>query len=263
MTHTMALSFPKSGRTWLEVMTAKAQSLASGLPVETFLAGNLDVPGLRGRGLPVIEFGHGPENRRITADADFPGEIYGGRRVALLVRDPRDVLVSYSHYERYRYKRFGGDPDDFARRRPTGDPAADARWGLQPILNWMNTWARRRDELGAFLLLRYEDIHLDAARALGSLLDFAGIEASPSVIRESVEYGRFENMRRLEQSDTLGWHGLAGADHANGFKTRRGEVGSHRDELTPETVAWIDHELAERLDPLYACYLAPRGAVRA
>ncbi|MFI4898457.1 MAG: sulfotransferase domain-containing protein [Phycisphaerales bacterium JB059] len=258
MTYTQALSFPKSGRTWVEVMAAKAQSLTSGLPVESFLAGKLDADALRRAGLPVLEFGHGREKRRITGDGAFPVDVYRGVRVALLVRDPRDVVVSRYHYERHQHHRFDADLESFIRFQPGADPEANARWGLGPIINWMNAWARHRAVLGAFHLMRYEDIHRDPAASLGALLRFARIDAPPDAIAQAVEYGRFDNMRALERSNTLRWPGLPNAPRPEGLKTRRGVAGGFREELPGDLVAWLDDQIEARLDPFFDCYRAPQ-----
>jgi hypothetical protein len=259
MTYTHALSFPKSGRTWVEIMAARAQSIVSGRPIEAFLAGRLDAHALRRDGLPVLEFGHGRKKRLITGDGAFPVEVYRGERVALLVRDPRDVVVSRYHYERHQHHRFDADLESFIRFQPGADPEANARWGLGPIINWMNAWARHRDVLGAFHLMRYEDIHRDPSAELSALLRFAQIDAPDTAVAQAVEYGRFENMRALERSNTLNWGGLPNASRPEGLKTRRGLVGGHRNELGADLIRWLDDQIDERLDPYFDCYRSPQA----
>lgn len=256
MNRTLALSFPKSGRTWVELMAAKAQSLRSGLPVQAFLAGNLDPNRIRAAGLPILEFGHAKEKRRITGVADFPRDAYADQRVALLVRDPRDVLVSRYYYERFQHARFHDTLEDFVRYEATDDPEAAARWGLKPILNWMNAWAANRDSLQDFLLLTYEGFHEDTPASLKALLRFAGIHVDPATLAAAVEYAGFDNMRALEESNELNWQGLPNAPTTNGKKTRRGVVGAHRTELSEELARWLDDRIQRALDPFYAQYRA-------
>ena len=77
-------------------------------------------------------------------------------------------------------------------------------------------------------------------------------EVSMETIREAVTFGRFDNMRRLEQQNSLASERLqpANPDDPESYKTRRGRVGGFTDYLSPEEIAYIVTK-RRQLPPFY------------
>ena len=97
--------------------------------------------------------------------------------------------------------------------------------------------------------------------SLRSALDF--LEAAPvrdDVLRSAVEFGRFENMQRLEREATFDAHNkrlvARHPDDPNSYKTRKGEVGGYRDYLAAEEIAYLEERIAA-LQPRELGYLEP------
>ena len=63
---------------------------------------------------------------------------------------------------------------------------------------------------------------------------------------DAVEYGSFDHMRELEEAEAFGSEKLRPGRRGDvdTYKTRRGKVGGHRDELTAEQIARLDRMLA-------------------
>ncbi|MBK7406569.1 MAG: sulfotransferase domain-containing protein [Phycisphaerales bacterium] len=253
------VSFPKSGRTWVELMVASVRATATGADVRSFLAGP-DKPAAAGPGDLRIEFSHGHDKDRVSRGLGFSRDMYRARMVCLLVRDPRDVVVSSYYYERYQHARFSGSLAEFLRHDPASTPPGSkaARYGLLPILHWMNAWAANRDTPAGFHLARYEDFKRDTSGELARLCAFLGLPAEPEIIAAAVEFGSFDSMRRMELSGELAWHGLPSAKDPRGLKTRQGRAGAYRDAMTPDDIRWLDDVIASRLDPFFDCYRAPQ-----
>lgn len=252
----LVVSFPKSGRTWVEMMVAKVRSLQTGREVRDFLA-DLDRPAASGPGGARIEFTHGKDNHRICRGLGFTREVYDGRTVALVVRDPRDVLVSFYYYERFGdAPSFSGSLGEFLRFDPSSAPEGSraARYGVRAILHWMNAWAANRDVPERLHVASYEDFHHDTKSELARLCAFLGLTTSPEMIDSAVQFGSFDNMRRLELSRALQWHGLRASDDRRGLKTRRGEVGAARAELAPDDADWLDEVISRNLHPFFDRY---------
>jgi len=252
------VSFPKAGRTWLRVMMAVAEAGARGEAPERVVQEWLGSEAPRLNGAPVL-FTHGlsvPVDELAAAMSLFLAYI-GDRRRIFLVRDPRDTVVSYYFQETTRRRRRAlpesTSLDSFVRH---------ADYGIERILLFNQACsASLRDDPGPALLLAYEDLHSDAMGSLRSVLDF--LEAAPEgddVLRSAVEYGRFENMQRLERRGSFQAHNrrlvARHPDDPESYKTRRGEVGGYRDYLSAEEIAYLEERIAA-LQPPELGYLEP------
>jgi sulfotransferase family protein len=115
-----------------------------------------------------------------------------------LVRDPRDVAVSFSHHS-------GTSIDDAIKLMNAADGAlADSRKGLatqlrQKLLGWsghVTSWLDQTDV--PVHLLRYEDLKASPVERFGAALHFAGRAATHEEIRRAVRHTDFAELRRQE-----------------------------------------------------------------
>jgi hypothetical protein len=231
-------SYPKSGRTWLRVLLGKALCLGYALHEELLL----DTPALtRAAGVPETGFSHCGADLREGASAVTPADIdpLAGKRVVLLVRDPRDVLVS-SYFEATRRSfvfgerplQFEGTLSQFVR-----SPVLGAR----KLASFNRAWVRAGPRPKR-LLVRYEDLHADPAASLRRVLAFLGAgRVNDHQINVAVEHARIDNLRRLERGGAFADPCLQPGDprDPDSFKARRGVVGGYRDFLRPADVAYV------------------------
>ena len=210
-------SYPKSGTTWLgyliaQTMRREDDNLRLGL--NSF---NKYVPDVnlaytkRGSLAPHVELGD-PRFFLCHAayDANFPKVIY-------MIRDPRDTMVSYWHYRKFLSPDFTMSLTDFL--------SSDDHWPCdwdEHVSGWL--LSRSHPNL---LLVRYEEMHKDAAAVLQKVLEFAGLNQSTAQIEAAVEASRFENMRAAEER--FGVIGKAGDE--NERFVRKGRVGSWQEEM--------------------------------
>ena len=222
--HTCVVSFPKSGRTWLHVMLAR---LAHGAHAPFVL----DVPG--------VLFTHD--------DADKPGlplrgdfERYAGRKVVLLVRDPRDVLVSYFAHRTRRDRTYDGTLAAFVR---------EPGYGAERIAAFLAAWWQHRTVPRGFLLVRYEDLHADPRKELERLARFVGLPHGDPELEEAAAFGAFDRMVEMERAGALGDKRLRPGDAGDpeSYKVRRGEVGGWATALAPVDAAWVSGVMARAL----------------
>lgn len=172
-------------------------------------------------------------------------ERYRGRKVILLVRDPRDTIVSL-HLQVTRRWKVRSDT-------PLHDFIWQPRGSFRTMIRFYNIWAENRD-VPELLLLRYEDIHADTAGSLRKLLDFSGLEEIPdSLIEESVEFNRIDALRRREKSGEYQSSRLrpGNASDPESFKARKGKIGGFVDYLDPEDIARMTEVIREEMDPWY------------
>ncbi|HAQ01154.1 MAG TPA: sulfotransferase, partial [Rhodospirillum rubrum] len=192
-----------------------------------------------------VETGPGLKLRKVhdrywhtpSGDAVFPAPV--SRGAVYLVRDPRDVALSFAHHR-------GSTLDEAIAT--LADPAAilsapgnrHRRQLAQPLGDWSGhvlSWLDQPDI--PVLPLRYEDLLTDPARGLRAVADHLGIAHAPRTIKAAIDATRFETLRAQEM--------------ARGFKERQvgstapffrqGVAGGWRRDLAPAQAARIlaDH----------------------
>ena len=231
--HTCVVSFPKSGRTWLHVMLAR---LARGARAPFVL----DVPG--------VLFTHDDADKpEQPLRADF--DRYATRKVVLLVRDPRDVLVSYFAHRTRRDRTYEGTLAAFVR---------EPGYGAERIVTFLAAWWGHRAVPRAFLLVRYEDLHADPRKELERLARFLGLPHGDAELEEAVAFGAFDRMVERERTGAFADKRLRPGHTADpeSYKVRRGEVGGWAAALAPADAAWVNAVIARTL-PGELGYRAP------
>lgn len=207
------VGYPKSGNTWTRFLVAGA---IFGIDIE--LAPSSVVYSL------VPDVHHSHFYQRFCTPTFFkshrlPQADY--RRVIYLMRDGRDVMVSYFHHLS-AMGRGGLDIVDFIRDfKP--------RWG-----RWhehVEAWTR--NPYGAqMLIVTYEELVRSTLSQLKRICDFAGVERTDDRLQRVVESTSFEALRHHEEVDPNFRESRSWPAEARFF--RRGQVGSFRDELTQE-----------------------------
>ncbi|MGD0389338.1 MAG: sulfotransferase domain-containing protein [Tepidisphaeraceae bacterium] len=146
-----------------------------------------------------------------ACDEHLPRAIY-------VLRDPRDVMLSYWHYKKFLSKDFTLSLGEYLQ--------SDDHWPCQwdeHVSSWL--LPRRHPNL---LVVKYEQMHAQTAQVLRDVLDFAGLSCTKEQVGRAVEASRFDRMRAAEEK--FGVHGKAG-DEKERF-VRKGKTGSWRDEMT-------------------------------
>jgi hypothetical protein len=240
------ISYPKSGRTWLRLMLGKYLTKLSGVQfpelLETYELTHA-IPAIPRIG--VVHDGSGTAG--INWEAGRLKESkrrYRGSQVALLVRDPRDTVTSYYFHCCRRLKVYRGEFSSFLR---------DESYGLPKIIRFLNIWAMNRDIPRGFLLIRYEDMHLNPAGELARLLTFIGAKCDPVLVDKAAEFAGFEKMREMElqgkfMSDRLR---PGDRDDPESYKTRRGMVGTYFDYLSSSDLEYASDLIQNELSPIF------------
>src|SRR5262245_36871036 len=247
------LSFPKCGRTWLRVMLSKYI-----LDLKGQEPGDLvDVYSISKRaGLPGVTFDHEDSYCTIEGACDESLETnqtrYRNRRVAFLVRDPRDVMVSYYVYCTKRAGVYQGTISQFIR---------DSRFGIDIYLRYLQIWEANRHVPKAYQLFRYEDLRAQDVAGFTQLLEFAGIPVDEGLVRKTVEFGSFSNMQRMEAKKEFTNNILTPSDPADTetFKVRKGKIGDYASYMSSEDIAHVEARMSQML-PGYFGYVPSIGS---
>jgi hypothetical protein len=264
------LSFPKCGRTWLRLMIGRA--------LTTYY--NLDHPDILNKMVKLeslSEFDPSIPKIRVTHDDNpqwkKPDELnetkieYKDSKVILLVRDPRDVVVSSYFEKRKRLKlwentfqeRDGKDNNNYIHRvQPyQSDISTYLRedvGSFSTLVKFFNIWGFNHNVPKEFLLVRYEDIHEDPHRELQRVLKFIGVNpVSERIIDDAVKFASFNNMRSMEADGKFNARQLKPADKLDqeSYKTRRGKVGGFADYLNEDDINFLNQQMDENLMEIY------------
>lgn len=183
------VSYPKSGNTWVR-----------------FLIGNYVTGGkctFKNNHLITPDIHMNPERienldrpRFIKSHSQYEGKY---PNTVYIVRDGRDVSVSYYHYS---LKMGNVDKDlsfsGFLDMFNEGSVGPFGKWS-----DHVNGWLDHAEE--DVVITRYEDLLDDAAGELKRMLEFCGITIDEDRVDKAVEASSFERMRRLreEQQDVV------------------------------------------------------------
>lgn len=244
-TGSFVVSYPKAGRTWLRLMLATLLADLTGRPLTL----DVDRYGDSRRGIPHIFFTHDGAGLSKPGRMDGDKSFYRGKPVLLLVRDPRDILVSHYFQITRRKRRGPAVPDlDMFLRGPLG---------IDRVIAFMNGWADQRTVPGRFAVLTYEQMHQDTVGALRSTVEFFRVpNATDDRLRSAADSGVFARMQQMEADGVLDDWRLRPRDAGDpdSFKVRRGRVGGYRDDLTPEQIRYLDERIRRELSAVFSVY---------
>lgn len=217
-------SYPRSGNTWIRFLLA---DLATGARPDFPHVDRL-IPrvGLHAETADLTA-GH----RLIKTHEAYRREY---RRAVYLIRDARDVLISWYGVTR-------PDPDDLSDLDTFIDDFLTER--ASPYGCWIDHvhgWLRAR-ELGADILVcRYEELRADPATTLRQIAEFIGLTPSDDQIQRTLARNSAGAMRELERAN------VEYLRRAIGYRSTgmRGIDGTWRDVLTQQHLRAMEPMLA-------------------
>ncbi len=221
------VSYPKSGNTWTRFLIA---NLIAGR--ETVDWSNIE------HWVPDIYISRDPQLRSLSRPRYFKShEPYRPdyRRVVFIVRDPRDVAVSYFHFVRKtNMLPVDATMDDFMQKFMGGRIDPYGSWGEN-----VGSWLGARRGTPDLLLLRYEDLLSDTASQLARIAQMLQLPVDNEQLHRAVENSRADRMRELEQSQRHK-HKMLKRSRSEIPFVRTAKAGQWQTELPPEAVRQIE-----------------------
>jgi hypothetical protein len=187
----LVVLFPKSGGAWLSAMTSHL-----GFEIE------------------YTHLGSGHIRRRPYRDLSR-GRIASAQRLVGLFRDPRDLVVAGYHQCRFRARIFNGSMRQFI---------VHPNHGIEKISRFHLALAAACAAHPRSKTVTYEAMHGDAASVLVDLAAFLGRPISIAEAQAAAAANTFPQMQQRERADSA-------SEDVDMIRTRRGVVGSYRDEL--------------------------------
>ena len=233
------VSYPRSGNTWARFLIGNL--IYQDEPV-TFANIELRLPEIYFN--PDHALRRLPRPRILKSHECFQPQY---RRVIYIVRDPRDVAVSFYHHN----IKAGNIADDY----PIADfvprfinAEFDAKWG-----SWADhvlSWLRLRLNAPGFILLRYETMKQQPEAELARLAaflrncSFRRIDTSHEKLQRAVELSSPERMRALEKQQASQWV-LTRETRSDKPFVRSATAGSWKSQLPEQSVAAIESAWGE------------------
>ena len=192
---TYVVSYPRSGNTWTRFLIANLvhpDKEVSFTNIESLIP---DTSSQSNRALKATA------RPRIIKTHEYFDHRYP--KIIYIVRDPRDVALSYYDFQR-KYMQIADDyplekyVDDFVNGK-----LISIGWGTwgENVASWMYTRGKQKN----FLLLRYEDMMKDTDRELARISDFLGIPPDPQRLQRAIEHSSADRMRVLEKLEEDKW----------------------------------------------------------
>jgi hypothetical protein len=235
----MLVSYPRSGNTWMRFLLSNLRTPDSPATLD-----NLDrrIPGIYFT--PSREIARMPSPRIIKSHEYFDPRY---RKTIYVVRDPRDVAVSYYYYELRMGRADTSGVDEFAKSFVL-DRVGARWWGTWA--EHVGSWLGARQGADDFLLVRYEDLRANAFVETQRIAGFLGLGADRERAERAIAASSFDSMQVSEQ--TAGARRMDSQPAANEAIpfVRKGEVGSGREALSAESQRLIEETWAPQLAQL-------------
>lgn len=216
------VSYPKSGNTWVRFLIANYltndevidfKNLSDFCPeyeTEDFVK-------IRNKNEPMIFKSHSAFNSKF-------------KKVIYIVRDGRDVAVSYYfYYLKFIYKNKKTSFGEFFKKFNNGN----VDYGLWS--SHINEWISNKPS--QFLLIKYEDIFAKPEREIIKILNFINIKINKEKVASAINASKFEEMARIEKKQIDQISKLADSDTGISFM-RKGKIGDY--------INYFDHEMEKK-----------------
>jgi hypothetical protein len=214
------VGYPKSGNTWMQYLLAAA---FYGIDLQTApdaliqdLAPDVHFKRFYKRYFPVTFF-----KSHFLPRPDY-------RKVVYLLRDGRDAMVSYRHY----LEALCGEKLDFLKLVQSGDKFFPCKWH-EHVAQWL-----ANPHSAQMITVRYEELKKDPVSQLRRIGGFAGLACPPGVLERAAQNSSFAAMQAREAS--FAWENPQ-IPKSKPF-IRRGQIGSHQDEMPPDVREAFLHE---------------------
>lgn len=250
----LLISYPKSGRTWTRIFLAKYFSEKQNIEFRHNIISpkknqHSSVPSIyiTHMGIPdIISWHNYLKNIGIGQKIATLLHVVKRSRVILIVRDPRDVLVSYYFDSTKRSKK------DIYKKFTIKTMLRDEVYGINNIVMYMNQWHKSGSRFKNYIFIKYEDLKKDPEEEFGKIISFTHPkeEVNKKALKKTIQFSSFENMQSMERNGAIQKSYLKPSDKAdaNSYKVRKGKVGGFLEHFDEEDLLYAKRAM-EKLDP--------------
>lgn len=222
------VSYSKSGNTWLRFLLG---NLAFGDNAITFADIEQRMPSIYESTDRQMKLASRP--RYIKSHEAFHSRY---QNVIYIVRDPRDVAVSYYHYT-HKMRKMPADSvmDGFVQDFINGHVRNPEGLWADHVMSWLAMQHSRK----SFLLVRYVDLIEDPFRELSRVAAFLQLPAEKEKINRAILLSTADRMRELEKQEWKKWKLTKGSRGETPF-VRAAKANQWQTVLSPQSVMAIE-----------------------
>jgi len=225
---TFLVSFPRSGNTWTRFLVCNLINPDDPVSFARLESRIPEIYDVTDRTLRTF-----PRPRIIKSHECFDPRY---QKVIYIVRDPRDVLLSYYEFQlKRRVISEDCSLEEFLPRFIASEFEPKTGSWRDHVVSWMAT----RNGQKNFLFLRYEDMLANTLEAGTSIAGFLGVDTSSKRVARAVELSSADRMRKLEKEQSRQWKETRKTRQDKPF-VRVASSGGWRSKLPEHCVAQLE-----------------------
>lgn len=216
------VSFPRSGRTWLKIMIGLVACHNKGISSD-----NCEEERRK-----IVDATHDKTDKSLKVDyrdLKTDKKEYADKVVLLLLREPKDVVVSAWLHATKNKRIFKGSLQEYIR---------DSKFGIKKIVTFYNIWFQNRFVPKEFKVLWYEDLMWHTEERLKEVCALFGIPHTSQDIAFAVETTVLDNLRNLENNKKK-------YNDPERQYFRKGKINGYWDYMTEEDIKFCDEAIKE------------------
>ena len=217
------VTYPKAGTSWIQevawLVNHEADVESSNHLQSSQRTVYIELSSTNVDKLAQLAAAQGPRHIKWHHSAELlPTKVVSESRIIYLLRNPKDTVVSWYHFQRMnKLYGFTGNFDQFFELFLRGDVAYGS------YMHNVVSWWKLRDRPNV-LLLTYEEMHRDLPGVVQRVARFLGKVLSDDQVAVISNHCRFEQMRSNPMTDAAKMPKIAG----EGEFMRQGQVGDWR-----------------------------------
>jgi hypothetical protein len=225
---TFLVSFPRSGNTWARFLVCNLMNPDDPVNFAQLESRIPEIYFVTDRKLRAF-----PRPRVIKSHECFDPRY---KKVIYIVRDPRDVLISYYEYQlKRRVISEDRSLEEFVPRFMESEIEPKIGSWRDHVVSWMATRGGQEN----FLLLRYEEMLANTHKETTKIASFLGLDSNPERIARAVALSSADRMRKLEKEQWRQWNATKKTRQDKPF-IRKAEAGGWKSNLPEGCVAQIE-----------------------
>lgn len=191
---TFLVSFPRSGNTWTRFLVCNLVNPDDPVNFAKLESRIPEIYDVTDRDLRAF-----PRPRIIKSHESFDPRY---RKIIYIVRDPRDVFLSYYEFQlKRRVITEDCTIEEFLPRFMNSEFEPKTGSWRDHVVSWIST----RGGQSNFLFLRYEDMLKNTQAESTKIANFLNLDSSPERIARAVELSSADRMRQLEKEQSGQW----------------------------------------------------------
>ena len=226
------VAYPKSGVTWFSFLIANlALQLSGDRRKSTFFNLQVFVPDIHVSNHLADPILSEPGFRIIKSHAVYNKHY---KNIFYLVRDPRDVMVSYFSYLQ-TLGLYKGNIHDLVR---------DKNKGISAWVEHVESWVESTPPSSMLQFFRYEDLRHNVGSAMERIMSLWGYDVDKALIEDVVLKSSFNMMKADEQFYENGNHTIPSG---HSFVRKGATLGNKVSELSHEDLHYIEEKAGEMM----------------